>query len=1177
MRVHTEVSDEDNESEDEEGVELPALPLRNKPALGPSSPLEGKKIEQNSGTYPQSPPSRRRPSMMDSRRRASMSLRRVQSQSAKLGGEDDSDYDDRDWLEFMIEPSFDWHSRLFHGFLSILVLSDAALLFLMTIDGPQFYDSGHHKATYSAMGSSMSYFIARLALNVPIFIHCVPLLVFNVATLQDYFSPLDWAKILGVSAWMVHTAQFYLWHLGTSERDDWSEILHLLEFGKLAYIFHVLYLMPEVQAIGLTFHNSREALKVSVIIVVIFNLVFATAIYYLEPCYDVTNCQWKDMFDAAFFGFVTMATVGYGNQVPQLMLTRIVVIVLMCLGGLFLAMPLAIVLKYYNAAFKVCETKFKEDHGIVSMTSMDGSGSPSGKLKTNTKDAEHALRVLNLFNKHDHILEMIAQFYAEVEVAKQKKYTSTEQADKGPSLDLIKAYTDAEITHKLEFTGSNDEESESPLDFIHGKGMSLEKRTHLTEKVQASKARMTDKYNRRRSGSIETLTSASELLDADHILAPSSMKEAEKARNRETVDPLHLAVSYHRPRVLEEIHDMTLHLNKLALLGPLNARFRSKVRKAVAKHRAGARARRRGQVGMSAGGSPDRTRKTANMAAWGATVKASAEDSLRYQLFLIFSLPLYNETSQRVSWFLAVSGFLATLLVFLESMDIFHITGESSKYCEGVVELYCANKDKESLDPGCFVNDSSGDKLRYFCGENDCYGIGSNFGGSASDAYTCPRNYDGADDEYTQPFRASNELRQTTVYTMGLDSVHQLHAVCERPECVDTGNFAIDGNSIWIPIETFFFVIFSMEVLIRLYIARGQPATFSFFKFYRPDLHPNNMVDLLSILPYIVIMIYSTATGVIDFNVRAASPTPRIIKFFVFLKIIPLLKLGRSLRSARILADTMKNGWKRTVVNLGILLISCIPFGYIMYVLERGDPCYVGSGSVETDECVVGAGGVGGAENNFDYKLNEDALVMINDDEDKLSLVPNALYGYWFTVVTTTTTGYGDVTASTWWGMFVTTFIVVCGSLFLSVPIAVMCDTFMESYQHVVSNEIEIKNEMRNLLDQNEGLGSRSGGVRRLSTKVGAGGRNRGAGGVTGRFTGSSRKSGAMLTAFDRLKGVVGETKRKYWSAREELHKGMTEAYGDPELMLATIQKLLESVCKIHSNIENVSKFLNKI
>jgi hypothetical protein len=105
--------------------------------------------------------------------------------------------------------------------------------------------------------------------------------------------------------------------------------------------------------------------------------------------------------------------------------------------------------------------------------------------------------------------------------------------------------------------------------------------------------------------------------------------------------------------------------------------------------------------------------------------------------------------------------------MFTETLSTWCTFGETTLYCEAVVKAYCKDKHDRLKDPGCFVqndlNASQYDyeqylhyttsdihishKLDYFCGDLNCYGVGSNFGGpNATLACSDPGSTDDGDD-----------------------------------------------------------------------------------------------------------------------------------------------------------------------------------------------------------------------------------------------------------------------------------------------------------------------------------------------------------------------------------------------------------------------------------------------
>ncbi len=68
--------------------------------------------------------------------------------------------------------------------------------------------------------------------------------------------------------------------------------------------------------------------------------------------------------------------------------------------------------------------------------------------------------------------------------------------------------------------------------------------------------------------------------------------------------------------------------------------------------------------------------------------------------------------------------------------------GQTSLKCETAIKLYCGDKHSKAVDPGCFVDSAQsyggGElPLRFFCEEEDCFGVGFNFGSSNS-RLLCP-------------------------------------------------------------------------------------------------------------------------------------------------------------------------------------------------------------------------------------------------------------------------------------------------------------------------------------------------------------------------------------------------------------------------------------------------------
>ena len=117
-----------------------------------------------------------------------------------------------------------------------------------------------------------------------------------------------------------------------------------------------------------TIDRVKQPLIVPVFFFFLFTFVFGSLIFYFEPCYDIDDwCVFDSVSDAMYFCMVTMTTVGYGDQVPIDWRTRLLAMIIMLFGSLFLSMPLSVIGSEFDAVWKEKEKdeekarKLKED------------------------------------------------------------------------------------------------------------------------------------------------------------------------------------------------------------------------------------------------------------------------------------------------------------------------------------------------------------------------------------------------------------------------------------------------------------------------------------------------------------------------------------------------------------------------------------------------------------------------------------------------------------------------------------------------------------------------------------------------------------------------------------------------------------------------------------------------
>ncbi len=239
-------------------------------------------------------------------------------------------------------------------------------------------------------------------------------------------------------------------------------------------------------------------------------------------------------------------------------------------------------------------------------------------------------------------------------------------------------------------------------------------------------------------------------------------------------------------------------------------------------------------------------------------------ETFRTRLWMLLEFPHSSKGARGLQIILLSIILLSVLMLYTQTVPSLGSYGESSAICGKVLNAYCPNKNNNTLDPGCFVHNVNGattEKLNYNCRDDNCFGYGYNFGAENSNV-TCIND---------EPFQTTHELNYNygpPDFLVSRDNMHKIHAVCLRIECISVEG-ARDGNVLWIPVEIFMNFCFTVELLLRIFVAE------SLLAFVKDFL---NVFDILSVVPFYIDIfqtaIYSTP---LDFAILSSSPEPVLL------------------------------------------------------------------------------------------------------------------------------------------------------------------------------------------------------------------------------------------------------------------------------------------------------------
>jgi len=1181
----------------------------------------------------------------------------------------------RTWDLFLLVAHLDKVSLYFHGSVSVIVSLDIFFQLLTTADGPYFHPGRHSAAHYPLMPNGEELFTVRAVLNsilaLVAFAEVSSSLHQWYVSGQHYASILNALQLSAVVAFFVEAVLYPFNDLNqASNFSPTKDILAILQLFKIFWVLGFLNVLTEVQALMLTFRNSRRALLVPLAMLFITNSVTGAAIYFLEPCFDRDTCSFDDMYRSWFFGLVTMARVGYGDQHPNMFYTRVLVVVTMLLGGIFFAMPLAIITQKYDQAYKLCKL-LKEEMRMEMEThetaeSMESALAALQEWQVNKGNENENIDVrLDLFQNHNALIEQLTHFIDELEGI-AKKIPNADSGDNMILMNMRRAnksakvainqreqiildeavrqgvlYEDedddnASVVSDIETTGNgpprvlltrtlppslipagkqfyvNDDlvsgsdvsfTSEAPRftgtqkspkiyttpgkepptnrlspirprqTVVSALGLSTPKVTEMREieihrsglilksdpTLQSKSERVGELASKYIVSEIPTTQEKKqnfirrirkEVLERDERVAQANVKIDQEKGSGVKAFPLDMSrcIIARRDRINQMIYQYTQKI--LDLIPNKETQDKQKglkynIQKAMRKLKED-KSKKNLMSGKGGRGALLKMKKVDLATQLLDTVEQARENSWRFQLFLLFEMPYSSLLASRLSSALSAFAIFSLFLFVCETLPMFHIRGESSRYCELALEAYCSDKKDPSLDAGCYS--TGGNKLKYNCDGADCFGVGSNFGSVTATTLSCSSSDSG-------PFQEQSTLKEVTLFSSFMD-FQRNSPLCGRQECHES-HYQMDGNSFWRPLETALAFIFAVELSCRYIAATIHIKNVSDFLGFFANL--NVVVDLVSILPFPIEVIYSlwTSSEWPDFNTISSLPISPGLHFVRFLKVMRLVKVGRHMRSVKIVVQTIKKSHKKVLVNVALLLLFSLPCGYLLYLIERGSPCFADG----TDDLDGSACGVSASDLPSHW---EGKYLMISKDSNSLSLLPNAFYGYWLTLVTITAEGYGRIYAITALGKLFTVILIICGSIYLSIPVAVMCDTFHGCFKKVVEDERKNFDRMRVMMQKIE-LKQKKGVRSELLLEA-----------PPVLETGDPDVDKALMRSTvknkNQLTKSIKELVAEYYETRELMARGILTAAGDGMLYVYTLRQALRKICLSTGKVTRTQK-----
>ena len=240
-------------------------------------------------------------------------------------------------------------------------------------------------------------------------------------------------------------------------------------------------------------------------------------------------------------------------------------------------------------------------------------------------------------------------------------------------------------------------------------------------------------------------------------------------------------------------------------------------------------------------------------------------------------------------------------------------------------------------------------------------------------------------------------------------------------------------------------IVFTCEVIVRV-AAADHPATLLF------DLMV--WVDIASVVPFYIELGVAADTGMpveaalfgdeirssTDLHAHgrggeAGGEVTNMLQLLRLLRLLRLLKLGRHYEGSIVLGSALKRSATALLVPCFFLCVMICLFAGLMFYLE---------------------GPTGGGQAGFD----------------------NMFKASWFVLVTLTTVGYGDLFPITIGGQLVASAAIMCGVLFMAMPITIVGNSFAQVWEKRRRLQHSTNFLLSYLLELTRTLGTGVGGTR---------------------------------------------------------------------------------------------------
>lgn len=235
----------------------------------------------------------------------------------------------------------------------------------------------------------------------------------------------------------------------------------------------------------------------------------------------------------------------------------------------------------------------------------------------------------------------------------------------------------------------------------------------------------------------------------------------------------------------------------------------------------------------------------------------------------------------------------------------------------------------------------------------------------------------------------------------------------------------------WAVLEVVCSAIFTLEYLGRLAVCEEAGQTYLSFV-----LTPMNIFDLMAVVPFYIELVQTEILGGDD------SPALRIFRLVRLARVIRIFKLGRYATGMRLFGEALAGSTTAISVLIFLLCMGVVLFSSALFYVEK-------LSCPEVDKLSATEALQYNAECADDFNRGSSpSFGLCCTEESSPNDFPSIVSAFWWSLVTMTSVGYGEVYPRTFLGKCVGFVAMLVGMVLIALPVAIVGQKFQDVYDN---------------------------------------------------------------------------------------------------------------------------------